>query len=57
MTVSFSNHCHSYDATRRIVRFWGHDRSVGSAFFLTTDARHELHPKVQFEKDDVLRIR
>jgi hypothetical protein len=27
MAISFPNRSRSYDATRRAVRFWGHDRS------------------------------
>jgi hypothetical protein len=55
MTINFPNRSRSYDATRGIVRFWGHDRSMESAFFLTADALQKLQPDLQFEEDDVLR--
>ncbi len=55
MTISFPNRSRSYDATRRMVRFWGYDRSMESAFFLTPDALQKLQPDLQFEEDDVLR--
>ena len=55
MTISFPNSSRSYDATRGIVRFWGHDRSMESAFFLMAGALLKLKPDLQFEEDDVLR--
>lgn len=55
MTINFPNRSRSYDATRRVVRFWGHDRSMESAFFLTADALQKLQPNLQFEEGDVLR--
>jgi hypothetical protein len=55
MTINFPNQSRSYDATRRVVRFWGYDRSMESAFFLTADALQMLQPDLQFEEDEVLR--
>ena len=55
MTISFPNRSRSYDATRQVVRFWGYDRSMESAFFLTADALQKLQPNLQREEDDVLR--
>jgi hypothetical protein len=55
MTINFPNRSRSYDATRRMVRFWGHDRSMESAFFLMADALQKLQPNLQFEEGDVLR--
>jgi Protein of unknown function (DUF1488) len=55
MTINFPNRSRSYDATRRVVRFWGHDRSMESAFFLTADALQKLQRDLQFEENDVLR--
>ncbi len=55
MTINFPNHSRSYDATHGVVRFWGHDRSMESAFFLTAEALQKLQPDLQFEEDDVLR--
>ena len=55
MTINFPNLSRSYDATRGLVRFWGYDRSMESAFFLTGEALRKLQPDLQFEEDDVLR--
>ena len=55
MTINFPNRSRSYDATRGVVRFWGHDRSMESAFFLMEEALQKLQPDLQFEEDDVLR--
>jgi Protein of unknown function (DUF1488) len=55
MTINFPNRSRSYDAKRGVVRFWGYDRSMESAFFLTADALQKLQPDLQFEEDDVLR--
>lgn len=55
MIINFPNRCRSYDATREVVRFWGYDRSMESAFFLTTDALQKLESNLQFEENDVLR--
>jgi Protein of unknown function (DUF1488) len=40
MTLSFPNQSRFYDATRRAVRFWGHD----SAFFVNADALKRIKP-------------
>jgi len=56
MTINFPNRSRSYDATRGIVRFWGHDRSMESAFFLSAGALQRLQPNLQFKEDDVLRV-
>ncbi len=56
MTISFPNQSRSYDATHGVVRFWGHDRSMESAFFLMADALQKLQPDLQFEEEDVLRV-
>jgi Protein of unknown function (DUF1488) len=55
MTINFPNCSRSYDATRGVVRFWGYDRSMESAFFLMEEALQKLQPDLQFEEDDVLR--
>jgi len=55
MTINFPNRSRSYDATRGVVRFWGYDRSMESAFFLMGAALQKLQPDLQFEEDDVLR--
>ncbi len=55
MTINFPNLSRSYDAKRGVVRFWGYDRSMESAFFLSVDALQKLQPDLQLEEDDVLR--
>ncbi|MGI8526958.1 MAG: DUF1488 domain-containing protein [Pseudolabrys sp.] len=47
MTVNFPNQSRSYDATRRMVRFWGYDRSMENSFFLAADALKRLDPDIQ----------
>ena len=32
--IDFPNHSRSYDATRRAVRFWGHDSAIEAALVL-----------------------
>ena len=55
MTINFPNRSRSFDAAHGVVRFWGYDRSMESAFFLTADALQKLQPNLEFEEDDVLR--
>lgn len=55
MTINFPNLSRSYDAKRGVVRFWGYDRSMESAFFLSVDALQKLQPDLRLEEDDVLR--
>ncbi|MEA3071135.1 MAG: hypothetical protein QOD29_2581, partial [Alphaproteobacteria bacterium] len=38
MTLNFPNRSRFYDATRRAVRFWGHDSAMEAVFFITEDA-------------------
>jgi len=55
MAINFPNRSRSYDAMRGVVRFWGYDRAMESAFFLTADALQKLQPNMQLEEEDVLR--
>ncbi|HEY2754933.1 MAG TPA: DUF1488 domain-containing protein [Pseudolabrys sp.] len=55
MAISFPNHSRSYDATRRAVRFWGHDRSMEASFFMTTEALTRLQPNLQSDAVEMLR--
>ena len=43
MALMFPNPSRSYDATRRAVRFWGHDNAMEWSFFVTEDALKHLH--------------
>jgi hypothetical protein len=55
MPVNFPNRSRSYDATRRAVHFWGHDRSMESSFFVTADALNRIQPNLRFDAVDLLR--
>ena len=55
MAISFPNRSRSYDATRHAVRFWGHDRSMESSFFVTADALRQIQPDLQSDAVDLLR--
>ena len=55
MPINFPNSSRSYDATRRAVRFWGHDRSMESSFFVTADALRQIQPDLQSDAVDLLR--
>ena len=55
MAISFPNRSRSYDATRHAVRFWGHDRSMESSFYVTADALRQIQPDLQSDAVDLLR--
>ena len=44
MTISFPNASRSYDAKRNAVRFWGHDQSMETSFFISVEALQRLKP-------------
>ena len=44
MTINFPNASRSYDATRNAVRFWGHDQSMETSFFISAEALQRLMP-------------
>ena len=46
MALMFPNQSRSYDATRRAVRFWGHDSAMEWSFFVTEDALRQVDPAV-----------
>jgi Protein of unknown function (DUF1488) len=56
MTLSFPNRSRSYDATRRAVRFWGHDGALEASFFVTEEALQCLQPDVSLDADGFLRV-
>jgi uncharacterized protein DUF1488 len=43
MALAFPNSSRSYDATRRAVRFWGHDSAMEWSFFVTAEALQCVH--------------
>ena len=55
LAINFPNRSRSYDATRRAVHFWGHDRAMESSFFVTADALKQIQPDLHFDAVDLLR--
>jgi hypothetical protein len=54
MALSFPNRSRSYDATRRAVRFWGHDSAMEASFFVTEDALKRVQPDMRFDEVGLL---
>jgi hypothetical protein len=54
MALSFPNQNRFYDATRRAVRFWGHDSAMEAVFFVTEDALKRLQPGMRFDEAGLL---
>ena len=55
MGLSFPNKSRAFDATRRAVRFWGHDSAMEAAFFVTEDALKRVQPDVRLDEAGLLR--
>ena len=54
MALSFPNQSRSYDATRRAVRFWGHDSAMEWSFFVTEDALKHVQPSMRLDEIGLL---
>src|SRR3981189_3329026 len=54
MALNFPNRGRFYDATRRAVRFWGHDSAMEAVFFITEDALRRVQPGMRFNEDGLL---
>jgi hypothetical protein len=54
MALSFPNRSRSFDATRRAVRFWGHDNAMESSFFVTEDALKRIQPDMRLDERGLL---
>jgi Protein of unknown function (DUF1488) len=54
MTLSFPNQSRFYDATRRAVRFWGHDSAMEAVFFVTEDALKRIEPDMRLDESGLL---
>jgi hypothetical protein len=54
MTLSFPNQSRFYDATRRAVRFWGHDSVMEASFFVNADALKRIKPDMLFDEVGLL---
>jgi hypothetical protein len=52
--IDFPNHSRSYDPTRRVVRFWGHDSAIEAAFFISQDALTRIQPGVRLDESGLL---
>jgi len=50
MALSFPNESRFYDATRRAVRFWGHDSAMEASFFVNADALKRIKPDMRFDE-------
>jgi hypothetical protein len=53
--LSFPNKSRAFDATRRAVRFWGHDSAMEVAFFVTEDALKRVEPHMRCDEAGLLR--
>src|SRR5256885_5298295 len=54
MALNFPNRSRSYDATRRAVRFWGHDSAMEASFFVNEDALKRIQPDMRFDEAGLL---
>src|SRR6476659_10859846 len=54
VVLNFPNRSRFYDATRRAVRFWGHDSAMEAVFFITEDALRRVQPGMRFNEDGLL---
>jgi hypothetical protein len=54
MPLNFPNKSRSFDATRRGVRFWGHDRALEILFFVDESALRRLNPKATEDENGYL---
>jgi Protein of unknown function (DUF1488) len=54
MALSFPNRSRSFDATRRAVRFWGHDSAMETSFFVTEDALKRVQPDMRLDEAGLL---
>jgi hypothetical protein len=54
MALHFPNRSRSFDATRRAVRFWGHDGAMEGSFFVGEDALKKIQPDMQPDEDGLL---
>ena len=54
MALNFPNPSRSFDATRRAVRFWGHDSAMEASFFVTEDALKRVQPDVRLDEVGLL---
>jgi hypothetical protein len=53
--LSFPNQRRFYDATRRAVRFWGHDSAMEASFFVNEDALKRVQSDMRLDEAGLLR--
>lgn len=54
MALRFPNPSRFYDASRRAVRFWGHDSAMETSFFVTEDALKHIQPGLRADENGLL---
>jgi len=54
MSINFPNQSRTYDATRRAVRFWGHDSAMEASFFVHEDALKRIQPNIPVDEAGLL---
>ena len=54
MALSFPNRSRFFDATRRAVRFWGHDSAMETSFFVTEESLKRLQPNLRLNETSLL---
>jgi uncharacterized protein DUF1488 len=54
MAIAFPNASRSYDATRGVIRFWGHDSAMEAAFLITSGALHRIQPDASTDEKGML---
>jgi len=53
--LSFPNQSRFYDATRRAVRFWGHDSAMEASFYVNEDALKRVQSDIRLDEAGLLR--
>jgi hypothetical protein len=54
MSLNFPNRNRFYDATRRAVRFWGHDGAMEASIFVNEDALKSIQPEMSCDEAGLL---
>jgi Protein of unknown function (DUF1488) len=54
--LNFPNQSRSYDATLRVVRFWGHDGAMEVSFFLNEEALRRIQPGARPDEAGLLSV-
>jgi hypothetical protein len=55
MALRFPNRSRSFDAARRVVRFWGYDTAMEAGFFVSEEALKRVEPDMRSDEDSILR--